>query len=90
MAALITNSNSVCTACQSGDMLKLPGCGGPTLIPHRMRVSSVVCCVTIKGRESGEIQLKLVSREFAPAAMSVAGSADQNHNGSGSALGSVA
>ena len=48
-----------------------------------------MCCVTIKGRESGEIQQKLVSREFALAVMSVAGSADQNHNRSESALGSV-
>ena len=70
-------------------MLKLTGCGGSPLIPHRVLVCSVVCCVTIKGRESGEIQQKLVSREFALAVMSVAGSADQNHNRSESALGSV-
>ena len=52
-------------------------------------VCSVACHMTIKGRESGYIQQKLVSSEFALAVMFVAGSADQNHNGSGSVLGSV-
>ena len=66
-------------------MLKLTGCGGSPLIPHRVLVSSVACCVTIKGRESDEILQKLLSKEFAPAVTYVAGSADQNHNGSGSA-----